>query len=232
MTFYPTIITLTTIPPRFENTLEIVKDFLKTNYTIYLNIPIKYKYFDLNQSQKNIIQQLKQLQKKHKQFILNICQSDLGPITKFYPILELFRPNSEFNLIILDDNYYHLDGIRQIAEKQDKNHDKSFTFYNYAFKDIIVPQGVDIISFWFPNLKFFKDFFEQYKHNQYCLHVDDLLIGKYCKQFGIDIEELPRHWKWVWKPNRPKFEINSLFKKKGKFSRNNSMKLCYQSFTN
>lgn len=215
-TVYPTIISLTTIPSRIKYTVKVVQSMLNglSGFEkLIVNLPCKRKDFDFI---------------KDSRLVINKMNQDYGPITKIWGTIQLFPYPREMNLLILDDNEYHLDGIKIIAERQDKDHNKTFSYYKYNYKGIEVPQGVDIISFWYPNLRNFQTYVKQYLSNKYCKRVDDLLIGKYLMEHGIKVEELPRHWKWVWKVNN--HDDGGLFKVKGEYSRSNSMKNCFHLF--
>ena len=100
---------------------------------LIVNLPCKRKDFDFI---------------KDSRLVINKMNQDYGPITKIWGTIQLFPYPREMNLLILDDNEYHLDGIKIIAERQDKDHNKTFSYYKYNYKGIEVPQGVDIISFW------------------------------------------------------------------------------------
>jgi hypothetical protein len=220
-TVYPVYISMTTIPPRLENTLKIIKNTLKHMdgiEKIILNIPIKWKNFSENkQLNNNIINDTR--------FKLNIIQEDYGPITKIIPTLDITP--KECILIVCDDECYHHEAYKFLAEKQDKHHDKTFTYYKYNYDDLTVPQGVDMISFWKPNLDGLRDYWEKTLGNEYCFYVDDLVIGGYLRSKGVEVVQEKRKWKWPFIPNCLEVKDNeSLYNKKGKYSRNNSMKKC------
>jgi hypothetical protein len=220
-TTYPVYLSLTTIPSRFDKTMVNIKkllDSLTGFEKIILNIPHKYKKFGDFKVNCNI---------KDQRLIINRCE-DLGPITKLVPTIRIIP--SECILIIFDDDEYHPEAIKIAAEKQDKEHFKSFTFWKYTYKNISVPQGVDIISFWKPNLNDFNEFYSNSKGNNHCFYVDDLVIGWYLKHKGIEIETLERKWKWPWIEGSQKGY--SLFGLKGEYSRNNSMSNCYSHINN
>lgn len=227
-TIYPTILSFTTIPERLDHSIKVVKDILENlNGYQHLVINIPYKYDKWKST--GVEDKIKQFPSDPR-LIVNRSDIDYGPITKLIPTLKLFG-NKDYNLLIFDDNMYHLDAFKIIAEKQDKHHHKSFTFYKYNYKNVVVPQGVDIISFWSPHLKHI-DYFINSIQNLYCKHVDDLVIARYLQNNGIEIEQLDRKWKWPWKPlETNSFSLSpsfSLFGLKGKYSRNNSMHKCYQ----
>ena len=207
--------------------IEIVNDILRNlkgyQYLI-LNIPMKYQNNKWNIDE-NIVKQFP----KHSKFILNRTY-DYGPITKLIPTIEFIQQNihnNNYNLLIFDDNQYHMEAFKIIAEIQDKQHDKSFTYWKYKYENIDIPQGVDIISFWMPNLNHIIPFYQKYKHNKYCQHVDDLIIAKYLDNMGIPIKQIKRKWKWPWKYDNGNNNKFSLFAIKGNYSRDNCMKHCY-----
>jgi len=234
----PVILSFTTIPERIQKSTAIVKDIL-TNIDgfeyLIVNIPKIYKTFSWNLSDKDL-EELKNI--RDRRLIINRTD-DYGPLTKLLGTLQRF-PIKDAILIIFDDNFYHHEAFKIIAEKQDENTNKSFTYYKYKYNNepllgsaakrcIDVAQGVDMISFWLSNLQHFRDYYNQIKHNKYCFYVDDLVISNYLKEQNIPIEQLQRKWKWAWKQDdsAPTGRVFELFKIKGIYSRDNSMRMCY-----
>ena len=224
----PVILSFTTIPERIENTIKIVKDILNNvdgfDYLV-VNVPKNYKTPFWNVSDK----QLEELNTiRDRRLIINRT-NDYGPLTKLMGTLDYF-PIKDAIVIIFDDNFYHHEAFKIIAEKQDEDTSSSFTYYKYNYNNKIdVAQGVDMISFWMLNLQNFKKVHQRIKHNKYCFYVDDLVISHYLKEQGIPIKQLERKWKWAWKdgeaaPPKGGFE---LFKKKGLYNRDHSMKRCH-----
>ena len=226
----PVILSFTTIPERLQKSTAIVKDIL-TNIDgfdyLVINIPKIYKTFSWNVSNKDL-EELKNI--RDRRLIINRTD-DYGPLTKLMGTLQRF-PIKDAILIIFDDNFYHHEAFKIIAERQDENTNKSFTYYKYKYNKIDVAQGVDMVSFWLPNLENFKHYYNQIKYNKYCFYVDDLIISNYLKEQNIPIEQLQRKWKWVWKidqdpPGAPTGRGFELFKIKGIYNRDNSMRMCY-----
>jgi len=220
----PLYISMTTIPSRMKNTIKIIKNMLEkvSGYEkIILNIPSRYKKY----TNVNLPEDISDLTKDSR-FLLNKTNEDLGPITKMIPSLNLIP--SDCILIICDDDCYHHEAFKLIAEKQDKDIKKSFTFWKYKYNSTVVPQGVDMISFWKPNLKGFEEWWKHTRKSKYCFYVDDLLIGRWLQIKGIPIEQLDRKWKWPWIANCLPKEVNDkgLFGQKGKFERKKSMSKC------
>lgn len=230
-TVYPVYLSFTTIPERLDRAKKLAEDILK-NLTgfekLIINIPTSYKKFPFFSKKTSELGF-----PDHPKLIINRCL-DYGPITKLVPTLQLYEiQHQECILIIFDDNEYHLESFKIIAEKQELNPSKSFSYYTYPYKKLSnVAQGVDIISFWNPNLTSFLRFFQEriLNRNRYCFYVDDLVISYYLSENGIKVEELPRKWKWAWIPDihENKWFRYSLFKKGGIYNRDNSMKQCYQ----
>lgn len=220
-TVFPVYISMTTIPSRLKNTIKIVKNmikYIKGIKGIILNVCESYKEVkNKNFINKHLIE-LQGLQG----CIINLTE-DIGPITKLVPSLDITP--EECIIVICDDEMYHHDAFKMIAEKQDRQHHKTFTFWKYDYQGIDVPQGVDLISFWKPNLNELKNFWKMSSSNKHCFFVDDLVIGLYLHNRGIEIEKIPRPWKFPFIPSS-KNETESLFKKKGEYSRDNSMKKC------
>lgn len=227
------IITFTTIPSRMKYTIQVLKNTLpklkqinEYKFRVYLHIPWIYTNGEvLNPF---LLIPLKLLELKYPFFHLNIVSKDLGPITKLIPLFD--KNINDCVVLIMDDNQYNIDSIINIAKHQSNNKNETFTYYKYKYHETEIPQGVDIISFWSPNLNHFKSFWNQVKDNEYCKHVDDLIIGKYCHEYGINIIQLSKgELSNVWEVNPS--ETVSLFNKQGKYSRDNAMKLCYKYLT-
>jgi hypothetical protein len=228
-TVFPVYISMTTIPPRLPNTVKIIKNFINNVsgfQKLILNLPLDYKKWEINTFFRNSLNELRSITSKH--FQLNIT-SDIGPITKIIPSLDIIPKESI--LIICDDDCYHHEAFKIIAEHQDINHSKTFTFWKYPFENTDIPQGVDLISFWTPNLENLKGYWRRTLKNSHCFYVDDLVIGEYLKYYGIQVEQLSRKWKFPFIPNclnntSTNNSNQSLFSKDGEYSRDNSMAKC------
>ncbi len=223
-TNFPLYISMTTIPSRLNNTIKIIRNVLDkvSGYEkIILNLPLSYK----NHANAVLPKELNDLTRDSR-FLLNKINEDLGPITKLIPSLQLIPRNCI--LIMCDDDCYHHEAFKIIAENQDKNIKKSFTFWKYNYDSTVVPQGVDMISFWRPNLDGFEEWWESTRKSKYCFYVDDLLIGRWLQIKGIPVEKLDRKWKWPWIANclPKKTGDRGLFGQKGKFERKKSMREC------
>lgn len=215
---HPVWLSLTTIPERMKKTCEIVKKLLETDTTfdkIVLNIPHRYKRFK-NTPDCRDLETI-----RDSRFILNRTP-DYGPLTKLLPTLDIIPPESI--LIICDDSEYRKGVFELAARSQENNRSKSFTYWKYDYKGIDIPQGVDIITFWTPNLDSFRSYASNAIRNDYCFYVDDMVIGNYLKSRGIVVEQLVRHWKWPWIPDDNE---ESLFSNKGKYNRDTSNKMCW-----
>ena len=104
------------------------------------------------------------------------------------------------------------------------NLSKSFTYWKYDYNGLEIPQGVDIITFWTPNVLGIKEYALNALKNKYCFFVDDMIIGNYLQENYIQIEQLERKWKWPWIPSKSDV---SLLSQNGTYSRDNSNKECY-----
>ena len=222
---YPVWITMTTIPERIDNTYMIIINMLSKLSgvdKIVLNLPYKYKRFDML-----TFEQLRKLLSiRDKRFILNRCD-DFGPATKLIPTLDIAPEESI--LVVCDDDCYHHEAFKIAAESQERNKSKTFTFWKYNYNGIEIPQGVDIITFWKPNTNGFLNYAKMALRNKYCFYVDDMIIGGFLSQNGIQIEQLDRKWKWPWIHNCfGKSGTTSLYGEKGNFNRDNSNMECYK----
>jgi hypothetical protein len=219
------IITLTTIPPRFEQTSKNIKYMLSNlgtekqhscldnyEYIVMLNLPKKYDKYKPNPEGRN---QLKSIH--DRRFLINENTPDMGPGTKIFPVLSLIRNHGQNPIVlILDDEKYHPDAISRIIKIQKDDMFSVHSYWVYNYKGIQVPQGVDIIA---TSGQLLRDFRVSHEH---CKYVDDLLLAQYFSMKGIRVKQVPRYWKWPWIPTHP--ETGGLF---GEGNRETLMEKCY-----
>ena len=244
-THLPVYITMTTIPSRLRNTLKIIKHFLKyvSGFEkIILNVPWKYNRWP------DFVVSLTMLEKiNDARFVLNRCE-DYGPLTKIMGSLHLI-PNNSIT-IIADDMCYKLNAFKDIAEIQDKNLKKSFSFYVYPYhKDnknnnnsygnnfstsVLVPQGADLISTYTQNFSYFPEWFNNFKkrypkyYESACFFVDDQLLGWYFQSHGIPMEQVERRHRMIYIKNCDiSDKSQNLNRLKGNQSRENTMSKCF-----
>lgn len=220
-------VSMTTVPWRLESALKSVKTILSVSIVdlVILNIPKKYGRDDRS-SKWFIDEQLLSKFPKTDRFILNRCE-DYGPITKILPTLDII---TEGTLIIVDDQMYHTKFIKSIAEAQNKSPNTVHTYYSYTYEDIEVPQGVDIISFNVEDVHSLKEYYSSLRGNSYCKMVDDLVLGSFIQSKKLKLKTLDRGSdKWVWKPLSKKEEGETLSSLGGEYSRENSMRQCYNA---
>ena len=225
---YPVYISMTTIPERMSNTYKIIKSTLNNLSgfeKLILNVPIKYQSWEMDKLNLTKLESI-----NDPRFILNRT-NDFGPATKIIPSLSI-TPN-ECIIIVCDDDCYHYEAFKIAAESQEKDRSKSFTFWKYTYNGLDIPQGVDLITFWKPNMLGFESYAKRVIKYRHCFFVDDMIIGSYLSQNGISIEQLDRKWKWPWIPNcfgkESKFSLN---KQKGEFSRESCNKNCFKLIKN
>lgn len=220
-----TIITLTSIPPRFGQTaknLEYLLENLKnpTNTMVIINIPLVYKRFLPNPSGRRAI---KNLRKRFSNLRINENIPDMGPVTKIYPTLPFIKSQpTNVIVLILDDEMYRPDAVERIIKCQ---HDDLFTVHSYwvyNYNGIQVPQGVDIIATSKDLLHDLEPFVNNYLNH--CRYVDDLLLAEYFRTKGVPVRQIARFWKWPWIPTHKE---GGLFES-GK--REMQMKLCAKNF--
>ena len=217
-TVFPVVISFTTIPSRVQRSQKALSRLLGVEniQNVILNVP--------QQTARHFARF------NHRKLILNIVPEDLGPMTKIVPAVELLKRSDgtvkEVIIIACDDDCYHPDAFKIIAEAQDKNHSKSFTFWKYMYQGVDVPQGADLISFWAPNLADLPRYNRE-RSNRHCFFVDDLVIGNYLAEKGIAVEQLARKWKFPFIPGclgpEPEEQLST---RKGEYSRDNSMTKC------
>jgi len=235
----PVYISMSTIPARLNNTIELINHtlkYVKGLTKLILNLPYSYRRFpEFKINERRIREKI-----KDTKFYLNRCQ-DYGPLTKFLPSLAILPNNSI--LIVCDDMCYSMTAYKDIAERQDSQINKSFTYFYYPYSQpsieriVNVPQGADMISFYTNNLREFPEFFtsflkkmkiEEYYKNS-CFFVDDLIIGFYLQYIGIPIQQVDPTHRMIYIKNcenaPKKYNLNA---QKGQRSRENTMKMCYK----
>lgn len=234
-THLPVYITMSTIPSRMKNTFRIIKHFLEhvSGFEkIILNVPYKYKRFP-----HMIINCTNDI--KDSRFLLNRTD-DYGPLTKLLPSIDLIPENSI--TIVCDDMCYKLDSFKDIAELQDSERRKAFSFYVYPYSidnkiPVQVPQGADLISTYTGNLRNFKEWYERLntklKLKNYfdspCFFVDDQVIGWFFQYNGIMMLQVDRKHRNIYiKHCDITSTVHNLNKQKGKNSRENTMSGCYR----
>ena len=238
----PVYITLSTIPSRMKNTIELIKHMLKyvSGYDkIILNIPYKYNRFP--EYKVSVIHDI-----KDPRFILNRTQ-DYGPLTKIIGALKIIPDESI--TIIADDMCYKLNAFKDIAEKQNLNLGKAYSFYVYPYsakdssmgRNVMVPQGADLISSYTRNYSDFIGWFNEYLRNQGitdiqkyienpCFFVDDQLIGWYFQTHNIPMEQVERKHRNIYiRGCDVANKADNLNNQTGQKSRENTMNQCYHN---
>lgn len=196
-----TVITLTSIPPRFEQTAKNLKYLLEnlknpSNTTVILNIPRIYKRFPPNPKGRRAI---KQLRNHFSNLRINERIPDMGPVTKIYPSLPFIKAQPTNDIVlILDDEMYRPDAIERIIKCQNDDLFTTHSYWVYDYHGIQVPQGVDIIATCKDILHDLEPFVNNYLSS--CRYVDDLLLAEYFRLKGVPVKQIARFWKWPWIP--------------------------------
>jgi hypothetical protein len=221
-----TIITLTSIPPRFEQTAKNL-NYLLSNLknpnetTVILNIPLIYKRFMPNTKGRRA---LKRLRLQFSNLRINELITDMGPITKLYHSLPFIRSQPTNSIVlILDDEMYRPDAIERIIKCQYDNLFTVHSYWVYQYNNISVPQGVDIIATSKDLLADSEQFIN--KNLNSCRYVDDLMLAEYFRLKGVPVKQIARFWKWPWIPTHK--EGTGLFES-GK--RETQMSVCAKNF--
>ena len=165
-------VSMTTIPERLKtdwwyNNLKRNMSFLKSNYTIIINIP----YYSLKGEKYVIPDNVIKLQKEnYKQLILNRVDKDEGPITKLLPTLRNNKIKDSDIIIICDDDLYYKPHIFKILEKAvNSNENKISTMC--------------VKSYWGCNGTGFKKYLLKnilnFNYPKSCIKVDDEIIRYY-----------------------------------------------------
>lgn len=232
-TYYPVYITMSTIPSRMKNTFKIIKHFLKHVTGIkgvILNVPHRYNRFPLHVIDTNH-------DIDDPRFILNRTE-DHGPLTKLLPSLDIIPEDSI--TIICDDMCYKLNAFKDIAEIQDRERNRAFSFYVYPYGEktpVNVPQGADLISCNTRNLKHFKQWYSRLKEKlnikdyfqSPCFFVDDQVIGWFFQSSGIPLMQVERKHRMIYIKDCDRTnQSHNLNQQTGQNSRENTMQGCYK----
>jgi hypothetical protein len=238
-------LSFTTIPSRIARTVFIVRNLLqhleqsKISFTkLFLSIPLIYRLPKHGIAPLKYIIELQQLERKSQgKFKLIRPFIDYGPLTKLLPVVEsaakyqIQMDNSI--LVIFDDECYHVELIQQAIQHQLENLKTSFTYYQYPYKALQVPQGVDLITFYMKHLKDFPAYERQVilkDLDSSCFYVDDLVIANYLKLKQIPIQTLDRgNYNLPWTPNCIVKDTHSLHLAEGAHNRRDMMQKCYRN---
>lgn len=242
----PVYITMSTIPSRMKNTMELIRHFLKhvNGFEKFiLNVPYKYnRWPDFKINISDTI--------KDPRFILNRTD-DQGPLTKIVGSLPIIPEDSI--TIICDDMCYKLNAFKDIAERADKERHKSFSFYVYPYNgngdsenkfgntSVMVPQGADLICTYTRNFSHLINWFNNFKQTlnitnyftNECFFVDDQLLGWYFQTHNIPLEQVERRHRNIYIRGCDNADKrDNLNRQTGDKSRENTMSKCYSHLNN
>ena len=184
------IVSLTTSPLRLNEIDKVIENI--NNQTIkptkiYLNVP---HYFKRNCEKYNL-EKLNEL-KKYNNLEINFCE-DKGPITKLYPTLEKENDGNTMIIILDDDMEYEDKLIEKLVSQFLENPEivlaNDVNIYA-TVKGIDTPGAYAGIIF---KRSMFKDDFIDFvdKTGMYknCYNSDDLIIGIYLKNKGVQVKQ-------------------------------------------
>ncbi len=133
------VISLTTIPPRFNNIFKKLYDLYETQTfkpdLIILNICKEYKRFSekINIDDDNIY--LKNLREGNK-IIINLIDNDYGALSKLYPTvlyLNEYYPSQNIDIITIDDDCEYTNNMIELLIKHSITFDKKTALGFFGF---------------------------------------------------------------------------------------------------
>lgn len=157
--FYPFqsyYFSLTTIPSRIDK-LEIVINSLQKQLIkpkkIYIHIPKYYSRFKI--SINNIDEIINNYKEKYNDLVvINICDKDYGPATKFLPMMNIKEIDDDTPIIIVDDDVIYDPNLSANLLKDSVRYPNS----------CITAFGITHSAYMFDNNKWFCNFNSQYLH--------------------------------------------------------------------
>lgn len=198
------VVSLSTLPSRVNNIKPVLKSILKNTLKpdlIYLNIPkfsmrekVEYKI-----NPKNV--------EFDPKIIVNRIDTDYGPITKLYPVLEKETDPDTVIICIDDDIIYDKNLIQTLYDQSVQNPEscicsRGWSYINlgktfipvffplYFVKKVKILQcfaGVLYKRSFFENIQKFKKFMNVKE----CFTTDDIIISKFLESEAIGILSIP-----------------------------------------
>jgi hypothetical protein len=224
------IISLTTIPSKFENlhiTIDSILNQTILPNKIIINIPERYN-FRMNNSEITIekMNEFKEKYSRNEIIQINRIEEDYGPGTKLLGILtsEIMK-NIEISrtyIILIDDDVIYKPYMIEYFDKYIKEYKKEVcSFYVYNSGDIQIGQGVDGFLIKLNLLDEFLKFYRIIKDNDYIKYHDDFYISYYFYLKEIEIEYIkPPNNCLIYETHYKTF-IDALSGINGKYSRSN-----------
>jgi len=229
---YKYIISLTTIPSKFENIHFCINSLLKQNIQvekIIIHIPKVYNFrFDNLSIPQEQINKFLQIYSKYNVYI-NLLDTDYGPGTK---LLGLYHTNlikfddsllNTYILIVDDDLIYKPHMIKFFDKKASVNTNIQFASYqSYKLHEkYTIAQACSCFFIKPISLNNFLDYYNEIKHMDYVNYHDDVYISYYFQVKNIPLFHLKpfrNHLIYVFtKITR----LDALHKLEGTYSRGN-----------
>ena len=227
------IITLTTIPSKFDNlyiTLDSLVNQSLIPKQIIINIPSEYNF---RMGNKQIpIEKIEMLKKKYlksnSNVIFNILDKDYGPGTKLLGLFssnifsDIINKESTFIVLVDDDliyKNYMLEYFDNYIRYQKENISvASYFVYEY---NILIGQGADGFFIKSNLLKNFLDYYNIICGQDYLNYHDDFYISYYFNLINQTIYYIKPPYLKIIFDSQPNSQIDPLVKLEGKYSRNN-----------
>lgn len=183
---YKYVISLTTIPSRFDNLHLTIDSLIYQTILadkIIVNIPKIYN-FRMNNS---VIseQQINEFLNKYSKFnvVINFLNKDYGPGTKLLGFLnnqeDCYDLLNTFVVLVDDDIIYKPYFIENFNNFVIKNKNDVFSYCVYNFNNIKIGQGVDGFFIKLNTLDKFLDYYKIIKDQDYINYHDDHYISYY-----------------------------------------------------
>jgi hypothetical protein len=234
MTDYKFIVSLTTIPTKFDGLYLTIDSLITQNVLpeiIIVNIPKLYSMrFDTVLPLNKIID-FQNKYAKHNVYI-NLIDEDFGPGTKllglFYNnVLADYDDENTFIILVDDDLIYKPNMIEYFLYVNKFHHNNVCLagYFGYRFNNIQICQGADGLFMKKNKLTHFLQYYNEIKHNKYINYHDDFYISFY---FNL----LNQEFYHMWNPNGGLIyshgnysQLDALHNLHGEYNRDNLNKL-------
>ena len=225
------IISLTTIPSRFEQMYKTIDSIISQTFLpskIIVNIPKLYnfRYDNCEISMDRINDFINNYSKFN--VIVNLLEEDYGPGTKLLGLLNsnimgtIDIKNTNTYIILVDDDDIYKPYMIEYFDKEIKSHNTEIASFNvYGYNNIKIGQCTDGFLIKLNILDKFLDYYRIIKDQDYIKYQDDLYISYYFYLLNKTIEyiKLPNNC-LIYEPHSNS-SIDALFKIQGKYSRQN-----------
>jgi len=196
------IVSLTTIPTKFDNLYLTIDSIINQTILpdkIIINIPKMYN-FRMNStsiSEDKINEFIDKYSKNN--VIVNIIDHDFGPGTKLLGLFQsnIIEQNDNTYIILVDDDLVYKPYMIEYFDNYTKCNDNIdvASFYVYNHDNVNIGQGADGFFIKQDTLKYFPQYYDKIKEEDYIHYHDDFYISYYFQLINKHIHFIqPPHY--------------------------------------